>query len=390
MWSIPSLIVNQTEYRNAVDLEKFPDAIAKRFAKKILSNICINGEGPLISGLRQRKDNTLYTSLFNANIDTSIPLKTLKYEELKFLTPTKLLELNSGACSTCTSLYLQSLVNQGILPSTIEYLEIPPEIMDSGRKLEEYSTEELWRIAFLNYSLLLKGKTGGDGHFIRSLTLDRFLDSFIKNEINQGIKLLDLGCGDGGFLQKIGNRTEFAYGLELVKDMPGKLRGSLKRVKIGNLYNAPKIFRDICFDWIVLNLVIQWIPNLDKLAKVIRSLLVKSGKVLVTITTPEFTKNGQWIKKKDTFNWLITKPLRRERTLTMINRLVGPVWFYPRTTIDFLNIFGNNGLFCMDGQHIYLDTYLSSKEYSKVIKIYPSLTRHEILPVFTVLKFIKI
>jgi SAM-dependent methyltransferase len=389
-WSIPSMPIDHAEYSDIVDSKRLSDTIAKRFARTRLAGIRLNGGRLIISGSRQRTKYLLHMAVFNATTNDPLPTRTSKYEEFKFFSPAQFLEVSGRICGTCSSLYLQSLVNRGVLPSTVEYLEISPEIADSDRKLENYSPDELWRLAGQNYSLLLEGKIGGDGHFIRSLTLDRFLDSFIRKEIKRGVRVLDLGCGEGRFLEKIGNRTEFARGLELVESVLKEQRIPLERVKVGNLYDASKIFRDLRFDWVVLNLMLQYIPNLNKAARVIRSLLVENGKVLVTMTTPEFTKNGQWIKEKDKFNWFITKPLRRERVLAMINRLVGPVWLYPRSTIDFLNIFGKNRLYCIDGQHIYLDTYLSPGELSKVLKAYPSLIRHEMLPAFTVLKFVKI
>jgi hypothetical protein len=131
-------------------------------------------------------------------------------------------------------------------------------------------------------------------------------------------------------------------------------------------------------------------PNLNKVVTAIRSLLVKNGKVLVTMPPPEFSKNGKWLKKKDIFNWLITKPSRRKEELVMINRLVGPVWFYPRSTVDILNSFGKNGLYCINAEHIYLDSYLTRKERLKILKSYPALVRHEMLPAFTALTFIKL
>ncbi len=343
-WSLPSMPIEKAEYYIALKSGKLSDAVAERFAEKRLANIHIKGGKLIINGSRQRTNYLLNMAVFKATTDDELPKKTPKYEELKFLSPTQFLEVSGRICGTCTSLYLQSLVNQGILPSTIEYLEVPPEIAESDRKLEDYSPEELWDLACLNYPLLIRGETGGDGHFIRSLTLERFLEDFIEKEIRAGIRILDIGCGEGSFFEKIGNKTEFAYGLDLEENMLEKPELSSGKVRIGTLYDAPKIFADIRFDWIAMNLVLSWISNLDAAVKAVRLLLDEKGKVLVTLTPPEFTKNGQWLKVNDEFNWLITKPLRREKELTMINRLVGPLWFYPKSTIDYLNIFGNNGL----------------------------------------------
>lgn len=388
-WSLPSMPVEKEEYNIAVSLGQLPDAISNRFAKEKFTDARIDGGELLISGLRQRTNYLLYMAIFKATADCKLPTITAKYDELKFLSTTEILEVNRGVFGTCISLYFQSLVNLGILPSTIEYLEVPPEVAESDRKLEDYSPEELWEFAGLNYPLLLKGKDGGDGHFIRSLTIEKFLEEFIEKEISQGVKVLDLGSGEGSFLEKIGDKTEFVYGLELVENISENHKTTSKQVCVGTLYDAPEIFKDIRFDWVILNLVLSWISNLEEAVRAIRSLLMKNGKVLVTLTPPEFTKNGQWIKKNDEFYWITTKPSRREKELKMINRLIGPLWFYPRSTTDYLNIFGNNGLYCIEAKEIYIDTYLSDEEYSKVLRIYPSLIRHQMLPAFTIFKFIK-
>src|SRR5205085_7928411 len=183
-------------------------------------------------------------------------------------------------------------------------------------RLHEYSPEELWELAVGNYSLLLRGKTGGDGNIIRGLTLDKFLDTFVAREIRQNMIVLELGCGDGGLLEKIGLKTKHAYGLELSSTNSMNQGSDVGCIHNGNLYDAPEIFKNYGFDLVILNLVLQWIPDLEKAIKAVKSLLTPTGRVLVTLPTPEFNKNdGQWLIKNGQYNWLIREPFRKEKSL---------------------------------------------------------------------------
>lgn len=387
-WSMPTMAVNKAEYDTAIRSEIHSMKLLQRLATSQLGGIHLERVKFLVSGSRQRTHYLLHMAVFSAMSSVLPDKKAEKYDDLQICTPFEFLQKNNHMCGTCVSLYFQNLVKRGDLPPTIYYLEVPPELADSKRALEDYSPEELWRLAAPNYSLLMKGNAGGEGHFIRAFTLDRFLENFINKESRKEIRVLDLGSGDGALLEKILENTQHAYGLELVEDLPVR-SAVVKHIIRGNLYNVPVTLRRKRFDWIVLNLMLHWLPDLNGACSCISSLLSNRGKVLVTVTPPEFTKNGQWERRDDGFTWVMTEPLRRGRSLAMINRTVGPLWFYPRSTIDVIRTFGWNGLSCISGQEIYIDSYLSPEERKNVLISHPSLVRHEMLPVFTVFVFSK-
>jgi SAM-dependent methyltransferase len=365
-WSLPTMTIDKTEYDAAIHSERHSIELLERLVNLNLGGIHFEDAKFLVSGSRQRAHYLLHMAVFSA-MSSMLPDKRIeKYDDFQFLTPSEFLKKNNHRCGTSVSLYFQNLVKRGDLPSTIYYLEVPPELADSLRPLEDDSPEELWRLAAPNYSLLQRGKTGEDGYLIRALTLDRFLREFVDKQIREETRVLEVGSGDGAALKNILERTKHAYGLELVKDLPVK-PAVAKHIFRGNLYNIPVTLRNMLFDWVVLNLLLYWLPDLEKACSCISSLLSERGKVLVTVTPPEFTKNGQWERQGSNFTWVMTEPLRRGRSLAMINRTVGPLWFYPRSTIDIIQTFGANGLFCTGGREIYIDSYLSPEEHKSVL-----------------------
>lgn len=385
-WSLPTITVDKNEYMQAIHSKRHSIKLLERLVELNLGGIHLENVDLLNSGTRHRKNYLLQMAIFRAMSRDMPEKRAVKYDDFIFCTPLELIEKNKYKCSTCVSLYFQNLIHRGSLQSTVYYLELTPELADSRRALEEYSPEELWRLAAPNYSLLLKGKAGGDGHFIRELTLDRFFHDFLYKKIRRGSSVLEVGSGDGAILEKILERTKHAYGLELVEDLP--VRSTVtKHIIRGNLYDMPETLKSMRFDWIVVNLLLYWLPDLDVACSCISSLLSDRGKVLVIATPPEFTKNGQWEKREKKYTWIMTKPLRRRKELAMINRTVGPLWFYPRSTMDVIRTFGKHRMACIDSQEIYISSFLSREERKSMLNSHPSLLRHEFLPVFTVFVF---
>jgi len=379
--------VTREEYRHALKLRRLPTHMAYRFGKTRLKSMRLQTGKLLTSGQRQRSEYLLHMALFAASSSVAPPRRTHKYDQFRFMTPAAFLRAAGHKCGTCSSLYMQSLVNRGLLPTTVEYLEIPPEIADSGRPVEAFAPEELWKLARPNYALMLAGKTGGDGHMIRRVTLDRFWRGFAKCRVARATRVLDTGCGEGRLLRIVRHKTPHAFGLELRPAGFAHNAHGAVRVKASRLQDASQAFGDMRFDLVILNLVLEWISDLPVAAASVRHLLARQGRAVVTLTPPEFTKSGQWVKRRGQFAWLTTKPVRTAPFLTMVNRLVGPVWYYPRSTADYLHFFGAAGMRCVDAQHIFTDTYTSPSELRGLLGEVPALVRHTMLPAFTVLEF---
>lgn len=387
-WSLPTLEIPFAEYTEAVNSGSLTTTTMDRFSWKGLGGTPLCGGRLLVAGTRLRTAYSLKMAIFMATSPCAPRLSVGKYDRWACMTPDEMLEASGRRCGTCCSLYLQGLINCGRITPTCIYLELPPDLADSDQTLGEYSPEELWRLAAPNYALLERGETGGEGHILRGLILDRFLDSFLDSQVTPATRVLDAGCGEGGVLERVASRTQLGVGLELVDRLPAR-ETVAKKVVRGNLYDAPRLFGHSQFDLVILNLMVFWLEDLDSAAASISGVLSENGCVLVTTTPPEFTKNGDWILTGGGFNWVVKRPLRRERMLTMINRCVGPLWFYPRCIADILTSFGSKGLYCTGAKQLYLDTYVNDEELFQVLEQNLSLRRHQMLPAFTAITFKK-
>jgi SAM-dependent methyltransferase len=387
-WSLPSLEVSRYEFEKCVEASELATETAVLISKARFEGMPIHEGRLLISGTRQRTDYLLYMAICTVAFN-HLPLDlSPKYDKHEFFTPEQMLEASGRRIGTCCSLYFQGLINRGCIAPTCTYLEIPPDIADSGRPLEKYTPDELWKLAAPNYSLLIRGLTGGEGHLLRNLILDRFLGEFIDQHVTPDAKVIDVGCGEGRFLENLRRKTNRAVGLELV-DAISPSPTALECIFHGSAYEAPRLIERADFDLAVMNLLVFWLADLDSAFEAIGKLLIPGGHVLLTSTPPEFTKNGNWVLKNGNYNWITTGALRRDRMLTMINRSVGPVWFYPRSTANILDSAAKTGLRCDGATDLYLDSFLTRQELEKVLQQYPYLRRHQILPAFCALTFSK-
>jgi SAM-dependent methyltransferase len=154
-------------------------------------------------------------------------------------------------------------------------------------------------------------------------------------------------------------------------------------IRRGDLYTIGATFGRMKFDVVILNLMAQWIGNLDRFLDSLHSVLDSDARLLVTTTAPEFTRNVHW---RDN-GWRIGKRPERDRELTMINGVVGPVWLYPRSTAQYIETFARHRFVCVSAKNLYVDTYLTPSEKELVLRREPSLVRNTILPLFSAFEF---
>ena len=389
-WSIPSQRITQKEYRMIQDGYSATKVI-ERLCNNKLSHLSVGNIRLLKFGERRWKKYDLKMLLLGCDVTGTLPIKTKYYDPIQPKSIFSILESNAFKSDTCVSLLHQYLIDVQEIEPGIDFLEIPPSINLSDRELEEYRPEELWSLAAGNYRLLTSGKLGGDGYSLRSVTLERALNRRFDRLVSANSKFLDIGCGDGKIVEQLRTRTPYAYGLEIQTDFDSHHlddRNSKDFVVTGNIYSLKTHFADSFFDVVLLNLVIQWLPDLDLALSQLKDIVAPKGTVIVTITTPNATHCGRWKYNNGAYIWEQNKRIPK-RKLVMINRMVGPLWFFGYSTLAILNKFQAHGFIFREGEEIFLDSYQTENDLKAFLERWPAFHRSLILPPFILLELMK-
>ncbi len=109
--------------------------------------------------------------------------------------------------------------------------------------------------------------------------------------------LLELGCGQGYFIQKFSEISKKVTGVDLGKSLVDMARKSVPSAKffVGNAEDE-KILKGETFDVITIVLAIQNMKNLGRVVKNLKRLLADSGRVCIVINHPTFRvpKSSSW------------------------------------------------------------------------------------------------
>lgn len=119
--------------------------------------------------------------------------------------------------------------------------------------------------------------------------------------VSTGQVMLDVGCGSGLSLLEAQALGAQAYGIEADPNV-GRIADELKlRVHIGSLHDRP--FQDVSFDLIVLNQVIEHIPDPGKALEALKERLKPMGRLVLVF--PNRSSFWQRIAGPKWINWHI-------------------------------------------------------------------------------------
>lgn len=116
-----------------------------------------------------------------------------------------------------------------------------------------------------------------------------------------GIKVLDVGCGDGSSLLELRSLGYEVYGIETDMNV-GKIKDELGlTVHIGTIEDAP--FKEHSFNYIIANQVVEHVVNLDGFYSNIQKFLAPRG--IAIVSTPNAKSIFRTIYNRHWIHWHI-------------------------------------------------------------------------------------
>lgn len=116
-------------------------------------------------------------------------------------------------------------------------------------------------------------------------------------DLKENESLLELGCGQGFFLEKFSKISKKVFGVDLGKELIEIAKNKIPGVKFftGNAED-PKILKGETFDVITIILALQNMKNLDAVVSNLDRLLNNNGKVVLVLNHPTFRipKESSW------------------------------------------------------------------------------------------------
>lgn len=127
-----------------------------------------------------------------------------------------------------------------------------------------------------------------DAHYGSRNPLVRYIFDRRLREIEQllpsghGLKLLDAGCGQGHFLQRVRERGWQLFGVEMVESNVAAARNRLPEatIEVGDLTKLP--FADGTFDVVVCTEVIEHVPQYQAALSELKRVLKPGGSLILT------------------------------------------------------------------------------------------------------------
>ncbi|MHB1946577.1 MAG: class I SAM-dependent methyltransferase [Gammaproteobacteria bacterium] len=152
---------------------------------------------------------------------------------------------------------------------------------------------ELSRIYPSNYYAYSFTTKKSIGFRIKNL-LDHFSARFYLRGLGKDVNILDVGCGDGRLLNiysQMGIANNRLYGTELNKNAAQLAKEKGYHINLGTFENS--IYPDQFFDLIVLQQVIEHMPDPQNVLEKINRILKPSGRLI--LETPNIKSWDRWL-----------------------------------------------------------------------------------------------
>jgi SAM-dependent methyltransferase len=355
------------------------DQLVTRLCLEKLGGLKVGNIRLLNQGRRIRNSYDLQIAILGCDLLLSPAASTSSYQHIEKMSIRSALDLNEARCGACISLLIQHFIDIERLDPGVLFFELPPELADSNVGLERRSPDELWQLASGNYRLLVSGQTGGDGLDLRKAILDPHVTSLLLRLVDDSTSFLDVGCGNGSLVDFLAPVVRRACGADI-----GIADDGISFF-CSSIYELGSVFPENTFDVVLVNLVIQWIERLDAAIAELNRVMRLGGHLVITLPTPTVTHTGYWQKTEKGYVFHVTERIP-ERKLVMLNRMVGPLWYFGRSLSELVTAFAAKGFVLSGSEELYAGDYGSTP--TELLRKRPSLRRYVIVPPFTTLHFV--
>ena len=206
-------------------------------------------------------------------------------------------------CPICSSIYSDQFkyLNCEGFDNSFLYKDITIKKCDScGHIYNDLTEKELKNLSryyneeYAPSNLSSKDKNGDrpGSYNLHSVVRYEQLYKFILPYIKENSRILDVGCAMGGFLKFLKNKRNYTnlYGIEPIEAYVKESNN--KNIKVGNIYSIP--FEDNSFDVIILDQVLEHLPDLKSALKEIRRVLDKGGLCYIGVPDAERYHDLYW------------------------------------------------------------------------------------------------
>lgn len=194
-------------------------------------------------------------------------------------------------CSACRSFYLAERPDLESLPRAYaEYYTHavePEELVGEqapGLRSSLINGYLNWRFGMRRAPAIRIGALLFNAILPLRLKLDVYGRHLPRKKCNEGLRLLDVGCGNGAFLVRAREMGIRAYGCEPDSAAADACRAQGLDVTSGDLFVAN--FAESSFDYITLNHVIEHVSEHDRVLKELYRLLVPGGALWLALPNP--------------------------------------------------------------------------------------------------------
>ena len=170
-----------------------------------------------------------------------------------------------------------------------------------------------------------------------------------------GLKVLDLGCGEGGYAREMAHRGAVVTAIDCSKMAIEYSIAAAKEEQLTISHfirNSNDLYgiADDSFDVVLCAMMMMDVEDLNGTLKEIRRVLKKQGKVFISILHPCFKPpvGHHWIKKNDATQVVVKNYFRPSEWQGNIAGIEQPVIYRHKTLSEYVKSFAENGFYISD------------------------------------------